>query len=233
MVDLTSEMADLWSALGPARPDRGRVVLFAAARSGEGVSTVAREFARLAAVRARRPVWLVDADLTGQQQVAAVADDTARFGSLGRPASASPDGSAFFTVQPPLRARGGALVPDARLLTARPCLGGRLWVTQFRGEVLKAGQRALPLPRGAWWDAMRRHADTVVVDAPAADRGDVVLTLAPFADAVVLVVAADTADAGEPAALRGAIEAAGGRVAGFVFNRAEATAPPFLQRMMR
>ena len=26
MVDLTGEMAALWAALGPARPDRGRVV---------------------------------------------------------------------------------------------------------------------------------------------------------------------------------------------------------------
>lgn len=233
MVDLTSEMAGLWAALGPARPDRGRVVLFVAARSGEGVSTVAREFARLAAVRARRPVWLVDADLAGQSQQASVDADPERFGALGRPASASPDGSAFFTVQPPLRGRSGAVIPDARLLTARPALGGRLWVTGFRAGALRAGQRALALPRGRWWDAMRRHADTVVVDAPSADRSDVALTLAPFADAVVLVVAAGAAEAEEPAALRDAIEAAGGRVVGLVFNRAEVEAPPFLRRAAR
>ncbi|HST92594.1 MAG TPA: hfsB, partial [Brevundimonas sp.] len=66
MVDLTSEMAALWAALGPAPGHRGRVVQIAAANTGEGVSTVAREYARLAAVRARKPVWLVDADLAQQ-----------------------------------------------------------------------------------------------------------------------------------------------------------------------
>ena len=49
MVDLTSEMAALWAALGPAPGHRGRVVQIAAAGSGEGVSTVARDYARLAA----------------------------------------------------------------------------------------------------------------------------------------------------------------------------------------
>ncbi|MEY3842111.1 MAG: hypothetical protein RLZZ542_1221, partial [Pseudomonadota bacterium] len=73
MVDLTSEMAALWAALGPAPGHRGRVVQIAAAGSGDGVSTVAREYARLAAVRARRPVWLIDADLARQGQMDAVA----------------------------------------------------------------------------------------------------------------------------------------------------------------
>ncbi len=69
MVDLTTEMAGLWAALGPAPAHRGRVILFAAATSGEGVSTVAREFARMAAVRGRRPVWLIDGDLSQQGQM--------------------------------------------------------------------------------------------------------------------------------------------------------------------
>ena len=46
MVDLTSEMAGLWAALGPAPSHRGRVIQVVAANSGEGASTVAREYAR-------------------------------------------------------------------------------------------------------------------------------------------------------------------------------------------
>ena len=218
MVDLTGEMAALWAALGPARPDRGRVVQFIAATSGEGTSTVAREFARLSAVRARRPVWLIDADLTSQSQQQAIA-------------SASPNGSCFFTIQPPMRARDGTPIADARLLSARPCLGRRLWVSGFRGDLMRAGQRPLAVPRGAYWDAMRRHAETVVIDSPSADRSDFGLTLSPFADAVVLVVAAEAADAGAPAALRDALESAGARCAGLVFNRAQAETPRFLRRL--
>jgi len=232
MVDLTQEMAALWASLGPGRPDRGRVVQFISATSGEGTSTVAREFARLAAVRARRPVWLIDADLATQTQQGEIARDAERFGALGRPAAASPNGTAFFTIQPGLRGRDGRLIADAQLLSARPCLGRRLWATHFRGDVLKAGQRAVALPRGAYWDAMRRHAETVVIDSPSADRTDFGLTLAPFADAVVLVIAAEAADASMGAGLRDELENAGARCAGLVFNRARAEPPSFLKRVM-
>jgi len=60
----------------------------------------------------------------------------------------------------------------------------------------------------------------VVVDSPAAERSNVGLTIAPFMDFTVLVVAADGADAGAAAALKDSILAAGGRCAGLVFNRA-------------
>src|ERR1700679_2693131 len=100
MVDLTAEMAQLWTSLGArALGQQGRVVAFVSATTGEGTSTVAREFARFASGRARRPVWLIDLDLMNAPQYAAVAADPARYGVLGRATAASPDGSAFFTVQ--------------------------------------------------------------------------------------------------------------------------------------
>jgi Mrp family chromosome partitioning ATPase len=232
MVDLTFEMAGLWTALGPAPLDRGRVVQFVAATAGEGTSTVAREFARLAAVRARKPVWLVDADLELQTQAAEVAAEPERFGRPGKPAGASPDGSCFFTVQPPVRDRSGGPVPDSRLLLARPALGGRLWVTELRSDRLGHAHRARLLPIPAWWEVMRRHAELVVVDCPPPERADAATALAPFVDLTVLVVAADTGEAAEPAALRRAEEAAGGRVAGLVFNRARVEAPRLLRRFV-
>ena len=231
MVDLTSEMASLWAALGPAPAHRGRVLQFTAANSGEGVSTVAREFARLAAVRARKPVWLVDADLWGQSQMEAIDAEPERFGRLGAQAAASPDGSAFYTVSPPLAGRDGKPLAPARLMIARPALGGRLWVTRFRAESLRSGQRAGPLPDARYWNALRRHADTVIIDSPAADRSEMALTLAPFADATVLVVAAETTRASEPVGLRDEIEAAGGRMAGIVLNRMSWKPPGFLKRV--
>lgn len=231
MVDLTSEMAGLWAALGPAPAHRGRVIQFVAANSGEGVSTVAREYARLAAVRARRPVWLVDGDLAQQAQLEAVAAEADRFGRLGRPALASPDGSAFFAVTPRLQGADGRPMSPARLLTARACLGGRLWITRFAMERLRSGQRVEAVPDARYWDALRRHADTVVVDAPAADRSDMALVLAPFMDATVLVVAAGTTSAEQPVILRDEIEASGGRIAGVVVNRSTYRPPAFLDRL--
>ena len=231
MIDLTSEMAALWAALGPAPARGGRMVLFVSALSGEGTSTVAREYARLAAVRARRPVWLIDADLDQPSQLEAVARAPDRFGRLGKAALASPDGSCFFDVHPPLRAKDGRAVRPARLLTARACLGGRLWVSRFAAETLKVGQRVEASPDPSYWTALRPHAETVVVDCPAAERSDAALTLAPLADAVVLVVAAESTEASEASALSQEVSAVGGRVAGVVLNRTTWSPPGFLRRL--
>ena len=231
MVDLTSEMAALWAALGPAPGHRGRVVQIAAASSGEGVSTVAREYARLAAVRARRPVWLIDADLAQQGQMDAVAAEPDRFGRIGKAAIATPDGSIFFAVTPRIMDRAGKPVHPARLMTARPCLGGRLWITRFAAEHLRPGQRAEAVSDARYWDALRKHADTVVIDAPAADRNDMAITLAPYVDATVLVVAAESGAANEPLMLRDEIEAVGGKIAGVVVNRSTYNPPAFLKRL--
>jgi Mrp family chromosome partitioning ATPase len=231
MIDLTTEMAELWAALGPGRRHRGRVVLFVSALAGEGTSTVAREYARLAAVRARKPVWLIDGDLVQQDQMQTVGGDPERFGQLGRPAHASPDGSSFFTISPPLVGRGGQPVAPARLITARPALGGRLWVTRFNQEILRSGQRAEATDDSRYWDALRAHAETIVIDAPSADRSDLALVLAPLADLTVLVVAGQATDAAAPMALRDEIEAVGGTIAGVVVNRSTYRAPPLLRRL--
>lgn len=230
MVDLTSEMAALWAALGPGSARRGRVIQFVAAGRGEGTSTVAREFARLAAVRARKPVWLIDGDLLQPSQMEAAAAEPGRYGRLGDAAAASPDGSTFFSVHPPVRTRDGRELPPARLLSARPALGGRLWITGFRAESLRTGQKVEPSPDPAYWEAMRRHADTVVIDAPAADRNDLAVTLAPLVDLTVLVVTAETTPAGRAAALRDLILSAGGQIAGVVLNRSTYRPPALISR---
>lgn len=232
MVDLTTEMAGLWAALGPAPAHRGRVIQFVAASTGEGVSTVAREYARLAAVRARRPVWLIDGDLTQQGQWDAVAAEPERFGRPGAAVQASPDGSAFYAVTPAMRGREGRPLAPARLMTARPVLGGRLFVTRFHTELLKAGQRVEVLGAARYWTSLRAHADTVVIDVPAAERSDMAITLAPFVDATVLVVAAETTSAEGPVALRDEIDAVGGRIAGMVMNRSNWRPPNLLKRLV-
>lgn len=231
MVDLTTEMAGLWAALGPAPAHRGRVLQFVSATSGEGTSTVAREFARLAAVRGQRPVWLVDGDLSQQGQMTAISREADRFGRLSDPVQASPDGSCFYTVTPAVKGRDGRPVAPSRLLTAQACLGGRLFVTQFRNHLLKAGQRAEILPDPGYWNALRMHAETVVIDTPASDRSEMAITLAPYVDATIIVVAAETTAAGEAVALRDEIDAVGGVLAGIVMNRTTWTPPGILSRL--
>lgn len=229
MVDLNAEMADLWASLGTPAAGRPRAVQFVAARRGEGTSTVAREFARFAARRAGRSVWLVDLDLFGSPQSAAIAADPQRYGALGPATNASPDGSMFFTVQPPQRTREGRVVPDAKYLTAHEVGGARWWVTRFRGDALRGRQRAHLLGSADYWTALRKHVDIIVVDSPSIDRSQAALTVAPYMDDTVMVVAADQPDVKPPALLRDALATAGGRCAGVFFNRARVEPPAFLR----
>jgi hypothetical protein len=233
MVDLSSEMADLWATLGAASAapgrERGRLIEFIAARAGEGTSTVAREFAFHAARVHNRRVWLIDLDLMGQTQAETFARDPARFGRLGPAASATPDGTMFFTVQPPLKRPDGRAWPDSRYVSAHAVGAGTLWVTRFRRDAMRGPQGVHVTAAPDYWKALRRHADLVVVDAPAADRSQAGITIAPLMDDVVLVVAADERDTVAPAELRDDLEAAGARCAGLFVNRVEVDAPGFLR----
>jgi Mrp family chromosome partitioning ATPase len=225
MVDLSAEMPELWASLGAPTPGRARVFEFIAARGGEGASTVAREFALHAARAFGRRVWLVDLDLMAQSQVASLAAAPARFGALGPAASASPDGSMFFSVQPPLRRPDGRPWPDARYIAAHSVGGRGLWVTHFRREAMRQRQGVHVLPAPDYWNALRRHADVIVVDAPAFERSRAGVTVSPNMDEVILVVAADQADVRASVLLRDALTNAGARVAGLFCNRAPVAAP--------
>ena len=237
MVDLSSEMSTLAAGLSAAvgvRPGGGgRVLQFVSAERGEGTSTVAREFARLVSQRAKMGVWLVELDLLKGEQYAAIASDPERYGFLGRPVRPSPDGSAFFQIQPPVRGVDGQPWPDSRYLGAFPIGGRRWWVTRFRREALRPGQSAQITASGTYWEALRRHSDWVIVDAPAAERSRAALAAAPFMDANVLVVAAENGDTTKAPMLRDAIMGVGGHCAGVFLNQVRVETPPFMRRSGR
>ena len=232
MVDLNVEMTELWSALGAPPAGRPHVVQFVAARRGEGTSTVAREFARFASRRAGRKTWLVDLDLNDPTQFHALAADPQRYGPLGPPVAASPDGSALFTVQPPAPRPEGGVWPDAKYLVGHSVGGPRLWVARFNREALRGRQQAHVIPAAEYWRALRKHAEVIVVDCPSVDRSQSGPTIARHMDQTVLVVSADQPDVRQPALLRDAITAAGGRCAGLFFNKVSLQPPAFLKAIL-
>lgn len=232
MVDLNAEMAELWSSLGAPAPGRPHVIQVVAARRGEGVSTVARELARFTSNRAGRKTWLVDMDLATSAQYQAIAADPERFGRLGPAVAASPDDSAFFTVQPPAPKPDGGVWPDARYLSAHSVGGARLWVTRFNRDALRGRQKVHVIPGAEYWSALRRHAEIVIVDSPSTDRSQSALTVAHHMDQSILVVSAQQPDVRPPAQLRDALAAAGGRCAGLFFNQASVQAPAFLRAIL-
>ena len=217
MVDLTREMADLMSALGRPQSAQGRALMFVSAYGGEGVSTVAREYARCEAAFAKKPIWLVDADLPHQSQMQAMTADPERFGEPGALSQATPDGSVFFTVTPPSE---NAAITDAHYLVARPFLARRLWVTRFRHKNLSSVQTARIFSQTSYWKTLRRHAQTIVVDVPAMTDSAVALQLAPLMDGVIMVVSEGEGDIQARIDLKNDIEQVGGRFMGMVYNNA-------------
>ena len=231
MVDLSEEMQALAERLGPPPAAGARVVQFLSARSGEGASTVAREFARSVAARARRGVWLVELDLMAGAQFDAVAAAPKLYGELGDPAPGSPDGEAFFRVEPAVVGADGSTWTDAGYLDAYPVGDRRFWLTRFRREALKPGQTVELTSAPDYWSALRPHADWVVVDAPAVERSRAGVMLASAMDATFLVVSAEAGDPRGPLHVRGALTAAGGHCPGVVLNRAPRPAPRFLRAL--
>lgn len=233
MVDLTLEMAALAERLGPPPGERARLIQFVSAEPGEGTSTVAREFARAMSAGAQKGVWLVDLDLLKGDQFDEIASHAKEYGPLGAPVRASPNQTAFFSVTPSTRNRDGRPWPDASYLAAYAVGGRRWWVTRFRKEALKPGQHVDILAEPAYWDSLRRHADYVVVDAPALSRSRAAVALAPLMDATVMVVAADAKHPESHARLRDALKAVGARCPGVFLNRAPADPPGFLSALAR
>lgn len=219
MVELSSEMAGLWAALGAPGVGPARVIQVTAARTGEGASTVARELACHAAHKAGRSVWLVDLDLATASQYQTIHAGASRFGELSEPMQASPDGSTFFAVQPAERPGGGTW-PDERYLAAYRIGSARWWVTRFLRERLAGPQSVHIRPTADYWSAMRRFAEVIIVDCPSPESSRAAFALAPFMDQTVLVVAADQPDVDAPARFADALASAGGQMAGVFLNRA-------------
>lgn len=231
MVDLSADMHALAERLGPPPADGARVLQFVSARTGEGASTVAREFCRAVAPRARRGVWLVELDLMSGAQFDAVAAAPDLYGELGDPTPASPGGEAFHRVEPAVVGADGRTWADSAYLDAYPVGDERFWLTRFRREALKPRQTVELVDGADYWAALRPHADWVVVDAPAADRSRAGLLAAPAMDATFLVVSAEGADPRGPIQLRDALAEAGGHCPGVVLNRSAKPLPRFLRAL--
>ncbi|MEE2525104.1 hypothetical protein V0U79_01915 [Hyphobacterium sp. HN65] len=205
MVDLSFEMRALVDQLEPiARPGgKGRVLMFLGASKGAGTSTVAREFARAAAARSRRGVWLFDLDFARNghwQQLRGQVDETFD-ASFGRQPfwRASPDGT---------RAR----------LVAHP-VADHLYVTEFQRQ--RGAIERLEFGRSPdYWKAVRGSIDLAVIDAPGSSRA--ILPVTSDVDGVILVADDMRWSEQSIAARRQAIEQRGGVVAGIVSNRARA-----------
>lgn len=218
MKDLRTDLKELYRSLSQtSSTDGGRTVMFIAARSGEGTSSVATAFSLLAAEQARRPVWLIDLDLKRNHlfNAFAVGSFAEAFGGVGPPYSAALKTQPFFSVEPePQEAAQGL-----GLFTAHRVGETRLMVTQFDASRLTSGQGLRIKTQPAYWQAVRAATDWAVVDAPALELASAGLAITSQMDKTVIVVNADDTSPNDVETVRREIESHGGRVAGVVLNR--------------
>lgn len=222
MLDLREDLDPLWRSAAriPGAPDQARVLMFTAANQGDGVSSMAASFACIAARRSDKPVWLVDLDLQENAAFKGFKSGFARdIGRPGRAFDASLKQTPIYQLSPHDDA-----ARQEKLLAVHEIQDTSLLVTRFRNERLKAGQRASLRASEGWWQALRRMAGWVIIDAPAVDQSSAALTMARFADAVMIVVAADSTTPSQVDGVRQEIEAAQGHVLGAVLNGVKADA---------
>ena len=201
-MNLSSDLSVLIDQLEPiSRPaGMGRVLMVMGCSRGAGASTVARELARLSAVRSTRGVWLYDLDFKNNEQAQACRAGAETFDlSLGRETP-------------------WVLDANSRLV-GRASSVRNLVVSKVERRPETRLQAAL---RGApeYWDAVRQSIDLAVIDAPGQSRAP--MNLVADMDGVILVIDARDDNYQGLHARRDAIEQAGGVVAGVIVNRAGA-----------
>jgi protein-tyrosine kinase len=201
--------AELNSLLAAVRPmfdhDGGVVLHIVAATPGEGASTIAREFALLAATSGQRHTLLVDADRRNPHTAREFGYDSDR-GLV----------EAQWSVD-----NADVIHPVPGTLLSVTCLIGQRRPGLANASTVSEVYRRL-----------RSRFELVVVDCPSVASGDY-LELAPeAADGVILVV---RAEATRPAVITHAkvqVERAGGNLLGAVLNRRTNYIPNFLYRML-
>jgi len=220
MKDLRSDISNIWrTAARLSGPGSARAVMFIAAQSGEGVTSIASSFSLIASKRARRMAWLVDLDLRNNSAFKGFQSGFAKgVARPGRAYDASLGMPPIYTVTPKTVARSGELAKTEKLLTVHQIENERLMVSRFRNDRLRPAQRVHVQTQPVWWEKLRSAADWIIVDAPAIDRSGAGLAVAGQMDGVILVVRADKTSAADVTALRREVEVHGGNVIGVAMN---------------
>ena len=222
-ISLRREAQKIYSLLNPVlAPGQGLVIQFISAHSGEGVSTIAREFALVASEYSEESILLADFDWGTDTQ----------FRYFLQPEKAVCHG--------PLQAMEDCTLDSSLLIRSSksrdPC----------RLEFMGVGQSNLVLCRlkasdpqvvhvsnvPEFWDTVRSRFGITVVDSSSASRSFDGITICGSMDAVIVVVAAESTRAHAVQDLCGKLRAQNAPLVGLVFNKRKFYIPPQVYRWM-
>jgi Mrp family chromosome partitioning ATPase len=187
-------------------PAHNSVIQFIGATGGEGVSTIARGFAHMAAAQTADPILLVtlDAD-NGEPRYTTISHDGALdnahewHSGAHRPSSSAEDTNSADGEPDP--------IPTGKALAIRERVEGYL-------------------------DVARQRFAFVVIDSTPATGAGHSLSLCAKVDGVVLVVAASSTRSEAARMVTEKIQSVGGRVLGIVVNRRRRYVPRFIERLL-
>lgn len=209
--------------LQPQRsPGGGRALMIVSAKRKEGVTTVASAVAQAAGPGA---VFAVDLDMKRNGLGKALSE----IDSLGAKVDGRLGGLSFYDVR---ASNGAPMREEAPAFSFHRVGNSRVYAGLFDARLLPSGAKVVVSSRADYWDAARSGGATVVIDAPALERGNVALKVARHMDGVVLVVGAEPGAAPAALAAKKALTEAGANVMGLVY--AGATAPVMaMERLLR
>jgi hypothetical protein len=186
--------------------------MLVSARRGEGVTTVARAVAEAAGPGL---VYAMDLDLKRNGLAKALCEVE----PLGSKSDGRIGGVSFYSVRGP----GNVAMREVTPAFSFHRVGQtRIQAGVFDARLLPATARVAVSARPDYWDAARASGAAVVIDAPALERSQVSLRVAPHMDGVVLVVGADAGAAPAAIAAKAGLVSAGANVIGLVYTGADA-----------
>ena len=201
------ELTPLLAAVRPLLDDgRGAVLHFVAAAGGEGVSTIAREFALLAATSGRRRTLLIDA------------------------ARHDPETARFFNCNTAHGLIDGIWIGHDQAELQRLVPGTSLSVACLVGAHGNAPADAVTL--SGLYEQLRSQFELIIVDCPAMESGEYSTLLPEEADGIFLVIRAEGTRPAVIAHAKTLVEQAGGHFLGAVLNARRNYIPGFLYRLL-
>jgi len=203
---IAAELTPLLAAVRPLIDSRrGAVVHVVATAAGEGTSTIAREFALLAATTGRRRTLLLD-------------------GARGSLANAR-----YFDCDTGRGLVDGIWMGSNEALE-QPIPGTSLSVACLVGD--RSNGVADPVTLAAVYDQLRHQFELIVVDCAAMERGEYASLLPEAADGILLVIRAEGTRPAVIGHAKSLVEQAGGRFLGAILNRRRNYIPDFLYRLL-
>ena len=195
-LEMLDEMAGLHARIEIQLPGtESKIIQFLGSIEKEGTSTIAREFARISAIKFNKTVLIIDGDMSRASQLQ------------------------FFGIKPQWGLEDAYCEDGDFKRAVHQIPGARLFVSAIRKPSSSNRESAGALKNPDLWKTLRKYFDLIVVDSPAAKTSSEGFTTSPKADGVVLVLEAEKTRWPVAENTKKEVLKNGGKLLGIVLNK--------------